>query len=185
MELTCAQMDVLISFYLDGELSVALKRQVEEHMQACATCRAKFDIIKSMIADLKNCCEVEKTYSQSECLPNPSAVSQQYRIFKMDLSAYIDNELSSEENIKMKKITINNPKARQDLQDNYNMRKLMKDSFDKTKSEMRQDFSRSVLRQLELEDESNYVFNPAIKILITFTVLVLILTSVVLISLQV
>ena len=92
--------------------------------------------------------------------------------------------MSSDENIKMKKITINNPIARQDLQDNYNMRKLMKESFDKTKSEMRQDFSRSVLRQLELEDEVNYGFHPAIKILICFTMLVLILTSVVLIYLQ-
>ena len=103
MKLTCAQMDVLISFYLDGELSVALKKQVEEHMQACATCRAKFDIIKSMISDLKNCCEVEKTYSQSESFPNPSAISQQYRIFKTDLSAYIDNELTNDENIKIGK----------------------------------------------------------------------------------
>lgn len=185
MKLTCAQMDVLISFYLEGDLSTALKKRVEEHMQACATCRAKFDIIKSMISDLKKCCEVEKTPSQNDLFSKPSAVSQQYRIFKTDLSAYIDNELSSDENIKIKKITINNPKARQDLQDNYNMRKIMKDSFDKTKSEMRQDFSRSVLRQLELEDDANYSFNPVIKILISFTVLVLVLTSIVLISLQV
>ena len=44
MKLTCAQMDVLISFYIDGELSSSLKQQVEEHMQKCSTCRAKYDI---------------------------------------------------------------------------------------------------------------------------------------------
>ena len=31
MNLTCAQMDVLLSFYIEGELSSALKTQVEEH----------------------------------------------------------------------------------------------------------------------------------------------------------
>ena len=54
MKLTCAQMDVLISFYIDGGLSSSLKSQVDEHLKMCPTCRAKFDIIKSMITDLKN-----------------------------------------------------------------------------------------------------------------------------------
>ena len=37
MNLTCAQMDVLISFYIDDELSSVLKKQVEEHLKNCAT----------------------------------------------------------------------------------------------------------------------------------------------------
>ena len=55
MKLTCAQMDVLISFYIDGDLSNNLKSEVEEHLKNCSNCRAKFDIIKSMLSDLKNC----------------------------------------------------------------------------------------------------------------------------------
>ena len=53
MELTCAQMDVLISFYIDGDLSKNLKSQVESHLKKCSCCRAKYDIIKTMILDLK------------------------------------------------------------------------------------------------------------------------------------
>ncbi len=186
MKLTCAQMDVLISFYLDGELSNALKSQVEEHMKNCATCRAKFDIIKSMITELKTNLEIEDdNLSYENKAVQMKATSQQYRVFKNNLSAYIDNELSNDESFKIKKFTINNINARKDLEDNYNIRKLMNDSFKKTKSVARHDFSRSVLRQLELEEEATMGIHPAIKLLISFTIIVLVLTSIVLISLSV
>lgn len=187
MKLTCSQMDVLISFYIDGDLSNALKLKVEEHMKNCASCRAKYDIIKTMLSDIKSNfnLESEKELSTLEKTNNNQATSQQYRTFKSNLSAYIDNELSNDENLKIKKFTINNIQARKDLENNYNIRKLMKDSFNKTKEETRHDFSKSVLRQLELEEEVNLGIHPAIKILMCFTVTVLILTTIVLISLSV
>ena len=185
MKLTCSQMDVLLAFYIDGDLSQSLKNQVEEHLKNCSTCRAKYNIIKSMITDLKNCIDTE----EDEFSPDPAyktrVTSQQYRIFKNELSAYIDNELSNDENIKIKKFTINNPKARQDLEDSYNIRKLMNDSFKKTKSESRHDFSKSVLRQLELEDEADLGLNPVIKYAAIFIISVLVITSIVLMSFSV
>lgn len=183
MKLTCAQMDVLISFYIENELSKALKAQVEEHLKSCNTCRAKYDIIKTMVSDLKsNFEEAQKSPEDEE--NKKIATSQHYRLFKNNLSAYIDNELSSEESIKIKKITINNPKARKDLEENYSLKKLMNDSFQKSKSDVRQDFSRSVLRQLELEEATSGI-HPAIKIILGFSLSVLILTTFVLISLSV
>lgn len=184
MKLTCTQMDVLISFYIDGDLSKALKAQVEEHLKNCPNCRAKYDIIKSMITDLK-CCfkkeeEPEKTFQNA----TTQATSQQYRVFKNNLSAYIDNELDGDENIKIKKFTINNKKARQDLENSYNIRKLMNDSFRKTKAETRQDFSKNVLKQLELEEEATMGIHPIIKFVFGFTISVLILTVIVLFSLN-
>lgn len=186
MKLTCAQMDVLISFYLDGELSQALKQQVEEHIKTCATCKAKFEIIKSMLTDLKNCLDFDNEEKKEENISyNTEATSTHYRAFKNNLSAYIDNELPSNENIKIKKFAINNTKARQDLEDSFNIRRLMNDSFKKTKSEVRHDFSRNILKQLELEEEATLGFHPAIKLLIVFTITVLVLTSIVLMSLSV
>lgn len=184
MNLTCTQMDVLISFYIEGDLSASLKMQVEEHLKSCASCRAKFDIIKSMLSDLKKSVNVDsrKNKNSDFMIKNDS---QQYNLFKKELSAYIDNELSSDENIKIKKFTINNPQARKDLQDNYNIRKLMNDSFNKTKFESKQDFSKNILKKLEIDHNENFEIHPAIKILILFTFLVLTLTSAVLISLSV
>lgn len=187
MKLTCAQMDVLISFYIDGELSNVLKKQVEEHLRSCSACRAKLDIIKSMLVDIKTSFDSAEEHISGDSYSNSPAAStsQQYRVFKNNLSAYIDNELSNEDNIKIKKFTINNQKARQDLQDNYSIRKLMNDSFRKGRSDARQDFSKNIIRQLELEEEANLGFHPAIKLLVAFTISVLVLTTIVLFSLSV
>lgn len=184
MKLTCAQMDVLLTFYIEGDLSISLKSQVEEHMNSCASCKAKYNIIKSMLTDIKSSLEVKKDLNSSIKDDN-KALSQQFRIFKNNLSAYLDNELSNEENIKIKKFAINNDKARKELEENYSIRKLMNESFNKTKSDLRHDFSRSVLRQLELDEDNNLGIHPAIKLLITFTLLVLVITSFVLMSLSV
>lgn len=187
MKLTCTQMDVLISFYIEGDLSNALKAQVEEHMKSCATCRAKYDIIRSMLKDLKTSLDIE---GESDLIGNAKslggkATSQQYRVFKNDLSAYIDNELSNEESIKIKKFTINNKIARKDLEESYNIRKLMNDSFKRAREDARHDFSKNILRQLELEEEATSGIHPAIKLLIGFTLSVLIITMLVLSSLSV
>ncbi len=187
MKLTCAQMDVLISFYIDGDLSATLKAQVEEHMKNCVTCRAKYDIIKSMLSELKNNFNIKEDSSESkkEEKYSTQVTSQQYRLFKNNLSAYIDNELTNDENLKIKKFAINNTRAREDLESNYNIRKLMNDSLKKTKTEVKCDFSKSVLKQLELEDEAVSGIHPAVKLIFAFVIIVLVLTSIVLMSFSV
>ena len=102
MEITCSQMDVLISFYIEGDLSKSLKEKVEEHLKKCPSCRAKYDIIKTMLSDMRESLEDK---SEEAFVPNTSS---QYRLFKNNLSAYIDNELPPEENIKIRKFAINN-----------------------------------------------------------------------------
>lgn len=177
MEITCAQMDVLIAFYIEGDLSKALKTKVEEHLKNCSACRAKYDIIKTMLTDLRGV----YTEKPEEVFSNGG--NSQYRIFQNNLSAYIDNELSPEENIKIKKFTINNKKARKELEDTYNIRRLMSESFSKTKSEARQDFSKNVIKQLDLNDEENLTFHPVLKVAIAFVITVLVLSAIIVFSL--
>ena len=184
MKLTCAQMDVLISFYIDNDLSKTPKTKVEEHLETCSACKAKYEIIKSMLCDLKTAFGKEEAIPEEIRYSSASNVppSSQYRVFKNTLSAYVDNELSSEENVKIKKFTINNKKARKDLEDTYNIRKLMNDSFRKTKADVKQDFSKNVLKQLELEDEAFLGIHPVIKIIIGFPLTILVFSTVVLFS---
>lgn len=177
MEITCAQMDVLISFYIEGDLSKTLKAKVEEHLKTCSVCRAKYDIIKTMLQDLKD------SLDENEPEVVTSATNSQYRLFQNNLSAYIDNELPPEENIKIKKFTINNKKARKELENTYSIRKLMNDSFHKTKSEFRQDFSKNVMKQLDLNNEANLNFHPVLKVAIAFVATVLILSAIIVFSL--
>lgn len=173
MKLTCAQMDVLISFYIDNELSQSLKKQVEEHLKSCKTCATKYDIICSMITDMKSCCKNDNKamkYSEQENVKS----SYQYQLFKNNLSAYIDNELNDEENLKIKKLSINNKNARRELEDSFSLRRLMNDSFKKCKSEAKRDFSKHVIKQLELEEEAILGIHPALKLLIVFTSVLLV-----------
>ena len=170
-------MDVLISFYIEGDLSKVLKGKVEEHLKNCPTCRAKFEIINSLLKDLKESVENE----QEEALS--TIQNSQYRLFQNNLSAYVDNELPPEENIKIKKFTINNKKARKELENTYSIRKLMNDSFQKTKSESRQDFSKNVMKQLDMSSEANLGFHPLLKVAIAFVLTVLVLSAIIVFSL--
>lgn len=177
MEITCTQMDVLISFYIEGDLSKVLKGKVEEHLKNCPTCRAKFEIINSLLKDLKESVENEQEEALSTIQNN------QYRLFQNNLSAYVDNELPPEENIKIKKFTINNKKARKELENTYSIRKLMNDSFQKTKSESRQDFSKNVMKQLDMSSEASLGFHPLLKVAIAFVLTVLVLSAIIVFSL--
>jgi len=181
MKLTCNQFEILISFYLENELSPCLKKQFEEHLQTCKLCSEKFEIIKTLLDDMKNV----SVNSRSENSPEDYYITNVHEnIFKTNLSAYMDNELTNDENIKIKKYTITNKNARKDLEDSYNIRRLMQNSYKKTKADAKQDYTKTILKKLELEHEIQSEFQPAIKLLIVFTLTVLIVTTIVLLSLN-
>ena len=176
MEITCSQMDVLLSFYIKGDLSNALKKQVEEHLDNCSTCRAKYNIIKDMLNDIKK--EVEE-----DDVLCPVNNKSQYRIFQNNLSAYVDNELPADETIKIKIYTINNKKARKDLEDTYSIRRLMSESFNKSKIEAKKDFTKNVIKQLTPQEEYNLSFHPVLKLAFAFILTVLVLSAIIVFSL--
>lgn len=181
MKLTCSQMEILISFYIEDELSPCLKQQFEEHLSNCETCSNKFKIVRSMIDEIKM--NTVPNHSDNS-FENNYETDVHSSLFNSKLSEYIDNELSNEESIKIKKIAITNKKARKELEDSYNIRRLMNDSFKKTKSDNKMDFTRNILKKLELEDENRLNFHPAINLLIVFTITTLVLTTVVLLTIR-
>ena len=181
MKLTCGQMDILISFYIENELSPCLKQKFEEHLQNCNKCSTKFEIIKSIFSEIKRETNPDHT-DDSEELDYHTNIHN--HVFNTKLSEYIDGELSNDENIKIKKMTITNKQARKELEDSYNIRRLMSDSYKKTKAEAKQDYTKKIMRQLEFENEIQSGFNPAIKLLIIFTVTVLISAAILLILLN-
>ena len=178
MEITCLQMDVLLSFYVEGGLSRGLKEKVEAHLKKCPTCRAKYNIISSLYHDLQNSVYDDEDFSTKV------APSREYNSFKNNLSAYVDNELSSDENVKIKKYAINNKKARKDLEDTYHIRRLMSDSFRKTKSESQPDFSKKILKQLDMDEQSCMSFNPLVKVAFAFVLTVIFLSTIIIFSLS-
>ena len=175
MEITCLQMDVLISFYIDGELSDALKAKVEEHLKECSVCRAKLNIISSLFGNAKK----KQSSDDEEVYSTNVHSSHQYRFFKNNLSAYVDNELPEEDNVKIRKYTIANKKARKELEDAYQIRKLMRDSFRKSKTDSKPDFIRRIMKEAELDDTHELGFNPLISVGFAFIMTVILISAIV------
>ena len=150
INLTCTQVSALLSFYIDDRLSAQLKQFVESHLEVCPSCRAKFEALKAMVSSLK---EVHEKMTAVKSDYNSNQIPPQNEEFQMNLSAYVDNELSDEENIKIKKYVISNSKARQDLENMYNLRKVLNNSFEKTKNEAKEDYSKYILKRIDIQEE--------------------------------
>ena len=165
--LTCNQVASLINFYIEGKLNQTLKEYVDLHISECHSCREKITELKSLLIKYN---ALKEKHDKNLKLDNKIAANN----FQKNLSAYVDNELNSDENIKIKKITISNPEARKELETMYQFKKILQASYQKTKNNYKFDFSKNIIAQISDEDYySTTYFN---KILIVFvTVLALII----------
>lgn len=172
INLTCTQVSALLSFYIEDKLSSQLKQFVEAHLAVCPTCRAKLEALRSMVKSLK---EVHEKLADIKPNREDSSTSNQYSNFKANLSAYVDNELTNEENIKVKKYVISNAKARQDLEGMYNLRKMLSSSFEKARNEVKEDYSRFILKRIDIQEE---VYGPDsfVKVVALFIVILAVFT---------
>lgn len=158
MDLTCTQVEMLLSFYIDGELKENLKNKVEEHLKNCPVCSAKYETLVKLFSGMRESVaelSLKQNYiNESKPMSHPD--------YKVNMSAYIDNELDNNENIKIKKLTINNKNARKYLEDSYALKHIINSAYEKSKNEMKQDFSRNVMSTLDIENQE-YTINPIIK----------------------
>ena len=152
MQLTCSQVISLLSFYEEGKLTDALKYSVEEHLKKCPKCREIY------MRSQKTVNNIFDTYN-----------TKQYESFKQNLSAYVDSELDEDESLRIKKTAISNPLARKDLEDMYAFKRMLHNSFERTKNEWKNDYSKLIINKLHHED---YRDNSFMKLAAAFTVLV-------------
>ncbi|PWL74911.1 hypothetical protein DBY21_08500 [Candidatus Gastranaerophilales bacterium] len=168
-QLTCNQVNALLSFYVEDKLNEQLKKYIEYHLSICPECYEKYQKLKKLV---NNFTEISKKINSDEEdeFENPY-INRQYEDFKSNLSAYIDNELTDEENLRIKKIAISNPIARKDLEDIYTFKRLLHSSFDKTKNNAKEDFSKNVLSQIYSMHTANKL-DPFYLIMTIFTVII-------------
>ena len=103
-----------------------------------------------MVTSLK---EVHEKLATIEPTQTTVPANPQFDEFKLNLSAYIDNELTDEENIKVKKYVISNVKARSELENMYKLKRMLHNSFDKAKNEVRDDYSKYILKRIDIQEE--------------------------------
>ncbi len=166
-QLNCEQVAALLTYYIENKLSDKMKTFVEIHLSTCKRCNEKY---KKLIKIADNYSKISKKIQEPDETESIYH-TKQYEDFKLNLSAYIDNELTDEENIRIKKIAISNPIARRDLEDIYTFKRLLHSSFDKTKNDSKEDFTKSVLGQIYSLHTTNKL-DPFYVIMTVFAVII-------------
>lgn len=135
--LTCSQVMALINFYIEGKLNPILKKYVDLHIQNCNFCRRKVEELKHIFRQY----DIAKNDTQNNNEINDNIDKELIK----NLSAYMDNELNSTDNIRIKKITISNPNARKKLESMYRFQKLLHSAYRKTKNDIKTDYAKSIV----------------------------------------
>ncbi len=163
-ELTCSQVMALMNFYIENKLTPKLHGFVDAHLQHCEKCRKVYS--KAMSAS--------KKAGDFTITSEDSFITPQYQDFRNKLSAYVDNELNEHDSVKMKKIVITNPAARRDLENMLNFKRLMHNSFERSKNEWKNDYTRLIMKELGKEPYRKFEFAKiaySFAFLITFALL--------------
>ena len=159
-DLTCNQVSALINFYIEGKLNPRLREYVDLHIAKCPACRKKIEDLQKILNTFK---AVKASADNVETQASPELINR--------LSAYVDNELNFDENIKVKKLTISNPAARKELETMYKFRKVMQSAYEKTKNDSKFDYSKSVITRFQ--DDTEYTTTYFYKLSAVFVVLIL------------
>lgn len=157
--LTCSQVIALLTFYVQGKTNYQVTNFIQAHLAKCESCRNKYEMMSKVFKDLAQGKEI---IDEMELTKTPSQV-QFDNSFKEKMSAYIDSELDDEENLRFKKFAIANPPIRSELEEMYKMKNALNNSFEKTKNNLKEDFSKDIVVKLDLED-SIYVSEPVLKV---------------------
>ena len=157
IQFTCNQVESLISYFIEGKLAPSLLEFFNQHLKKCPKCRKKVEQVQKIMT------KYEPDNSIYESKPDKELIGS--------LSAYMDNELDTGENVKIKKMTILNPNARQKLESMYKFRKLMHNAYEKTKNDTKFDYSKSIVATL---NEGQSYTTTYFRNIIIFFVLLLI-----------
>lgn len=165
-DLTCNQVSALINFYIEGKLNPRLREYVNLHIAKCPACRKKIEDLQKILNTFK----ASKTQQQASPIEENSSPELMHR-----LSAYVDNELNIDENIKIKKLTISNPAARRELETMYKFKKVMHSAYEKTKNDTKFDYSKNVLTKIQ--DGAEYSTTYFYKLSAIFVILIIAIIS--------
>jgi len=160
--LNCNQVSALINFYIEGKLSPRLCEYIERHLDKCPHCKEKIRKLR----------EILNKYRTASKIPQQVANVDYSMIHK--LSAYVDNELDNNENIKVKKMTISNPQARQELETLYKFKKAIHSAYERTKNNTKFDCTRDVMAKLQYGNEYSTTYFYKLAIIFAMLLIVII-----------
>lgn len=162
MKITCKQFEELIPFYINDELSKALKSAFVEHLHNCPNCHIKFNMLNSIVSDLKDAYNqliLESTTDNNVIDIIAEEESEDLNELHSNLSAYIDNELNDETNVQIRRNIISKPALRKKIEKLYNIRKLLTNSFNEEKNKLKTDFSKDIIKKIHVKPNQTENFS--------------------------
>ncbi len=139
MSISCEQFETLMNFYLDNKLDEKLQQEFEKHLLKCKSCRDKYNTFKNIVTDLRETYKKIKNYSYANDSKSNSSINT-------TISAYLDNELDINENVKVRKMFISKPDIREKIKKISQLKLLLNSSFNKTQP--KQDYSKELLKKI-------------------------------------
>ena len=162
----CEQIEILLSYYIHGDINDRIRYFIETHLQKCSTCRIRYEFLKNKIKDMHLAKAKIDTLKSKKIIP----ISLYNDNFKEKMSAYIDNELSNEESLKFKKYAIANPPVKTELENMYKIKNVLNLSYEKTKNNFKEDFSREIMRKSGYKTDLSALFFKIASIFIFISV---------------
>ena len=166
--LSCEQVIALLTFYIEKKLTNKLMLEVEYHLNSCGKCKTKYAKLLNLYENYE---EIKENIDNTSYFEQENFAQAKYKNFTENLSAYIDNELDENENIKIKKIAIINPEARLALENMLNFQYQIKSAFDITKSKLKKDYAAEIINSLH----KNFR-NKSPKLKLNYQILILAIT---------
>ncbi len=146
--LACSQVMALLSFYIDGKTNYQVTNFVQSHLCKCKSCYAKYEALAKVFSNFQDVkMKIDEIKPQ-----NITPISSYSESFKEKMSAYLDSELSDDETIRFKKYAIANQPVRNELEGMYKVKNALNNSFEKTKNDFKDDFSKDIIIKLDMQD---------------------------------
>ena len=147
-KMACNQVTALLSYYIDGKVSAQITYFIEQHLKRCKTCRVRYEVLLKAITYIRDVKTQMENIELNKCVP----VTANSITFSEKMSAYLDNELSDEESLRFRRYAIANPLVREELESMFKVKNAMNTSFERTKSDLKEDFTKNVLDEVKMEE---------------------------------
>ena len=147
-KMACNQVTALLSYYINGKVSAQITYFIEQHLKRCKTCRARYEVLLKAITDIRDVKTQMENIELKKCVP----VTANSITFSEKMSAYLDNELSDEESLRFRRYAIANPLVREELEGMFKVKNAMNTSFERTKSDLKEDFTKNVMDEVKMEE---------------------------------
>lgn len=170
-KLACNQVTALLPYYIEGRVSNQIKFFIESHLNSCKSCREKYEALQK----IRDTFDEAKKSIKNVDIQKEVPISSYSTSFREKMSAYLDNELDDEESLRFKKYAIANPPVRNELEGMYKIKNALNSSFEKTKNDLKEDFTKDIIVELNILEDV-YAKENVLKVASIFIFLFVFLT---------